>query len=59
MFLLLAGFAASFPDASLVNALLFINTGKSSVGKCIFKTGRWAPKVPSFFVVGSGYILYL
>lgn len=43
----------------MVNDLLFMDTGKSTVGKSIFKTGMWAPEVPSFFVAGSGDILYL
>lgn len=33
-----------------------VNTGKSPVGRSIFKTWRWTPEVPSFFVVERSYI---
>lgn len=35
-----------------------VNTDKSTVGRSIFKPGMWTLEVPSFFVVGRGYILY-
>ena len=48
-----------FPDASQLNELLFMNNGKNPLGRSIFKAGRWAPEAPSFFVVGSVYVLFL
>lgn len=49
----------SFPDASMLNKQLLMNTGNSIVGRSILKTGRWAPEAPGFFVVGSGYVPFL